>query len=199
MANEKDKQSTALVLVIAPPVVTVPPEDLRDLGFSDGSIEEPIWLTYDKDTAKIKKQELLNQYERDVKAGRPVGDRPKGCSDKIVVLFAWLRAFYEIPGRGELVMLGTISRLSGFAEEELVKGLLSRAIQQMNRFGIPCTLKKDRSRRDKKAKRGNPIIGVTFDPIRDAKVETLRNIREGQVSTLALLVAQKALNDKNNK
>jgi len=152
----------------------------EELGVSNGLMEDSVWLTTERDTQLINKSYDTTRVKKS----------HKNTDCVLVVLFESLRALAKFPSPNAFWSLSDISKNSRFTIARLKReSLLKRVVDQLVIFGTPCVVKYDRSDSFRKAKRGNPMLGITFAPTKDALVDSKRSVREGRVNLLALAAA----------
>jgi len=159
-------QSTALVPVNK--VVTAMPPSAYMLPTS-----EEAWVTLARDMALLK----------------------KGSNCLMARVYHYLESLPPIAKDDSLVTLSSIARVFG-VKVAAIKHVVSRACDCLRANQIPAVVKHDLSGlRDGvyyTAKRGNRILGVTVNPLRDAALDTVRAVREGKVNPLLLAASAAA-------
>lgn len=131
---------------------------------------EEVWLTFSRD------KKLLE----------------KGGIRKLHRLFNHLKESAEIAMECNQAVdrpLGKVAKGANMSVAD-VKSILTRVCRQLRELNINIGVMKDRTGlRDgvyHTAKRGNPIVGVTLNPLKNAPIEVIRELHEGMVNPLQL-------------
>jgi hypothetical protein len=159
-------------LAVVEPLVTVTAAEVGTMLPSN----EEVWPTL----AKFKKR--LSQ----------------GSNAQDANLYAYLDSIYEIAKTDSFLPIGKIA-----------KGVRQTVSRTKTDIALVCQALRDNGRNIvvehdwsglqqgvwHKAKPGNPILGVTFDPPKDAGIDLRKVVREGRANPLALAAAAGSDND----
>lgn len=123
----------------------------------------------------------------------------KGSKCQLARIYDYLASIYGIAKENSELSLGNIAKGAGL-KVNIVRQYISRVCQLLNENQMAIVVKHDWSElRDGKyhtAKRGNRILGVTFQPLKDASKDAVKAVREGKVNIL-LLAAKAAAGSLN--
>jgi hypothetical protein len=113
----------------------------------------------------------------------------KGSTCQLARIYDYLASIYDIAKENRVQPLGNIAKGAGL-KAPTVRQYINRACQLLRENQMAVMVVHDwsgmRNGEYHTAKRGNPVKGVTFQPLKDASVDAVREVREGKVNPLLL-------------